>query len=108
MHRWPSIIVTSLFIIPILSVPIPWFIDDYDIAWGDLINLHDYICRGINEHSYLAEYFFNSYATKVVAVLFLYPVAVLNILCDYEWPLMLLVGLAMARQWYVYAYGVGP
>jgi hypothetical protein len=51
IHRWPLLIVTSLFVIPVVSVPVPWFTEDYGIALQDLTQLYKYVHTGLVRNS---------------------------------------------------------
>jgi len=47
LHRWPLVFVISCFIIPTVSVPWYWFVEDYDVVFHDLAVLY----RSIKEFS---------------------------------------------------------
>ena len=40
MHAFTAAFFAFFILLPVVMVPFPWFLDDYDIAWSDLKALH--------------------------------------------------------------------
>jgi NADH:ubiquinone oxidoreductase subunit 6 (subunit J) len=95
-----------LILIPLVLTPIPWFLNDMDIAWHDITyvwrSLKFSMCNGLPLFASLPNWLVN-----IFAVIFFYPAAAWKLLFSYPWSVMAIAAI-YAYDVVLYAGGMLP
>jgi NADH-quinone oxidoreductase subunit J len=93
---WRARAFTGMFLfftvaIPVVLVPAPWFLSDYDVVWHDLCKLHTQTYNFTGRVPVLAS--FPVVLKEFVTLLLLYPAAAINIVLAQPWKVLGIAGL---------------
>jgi NADH:ubiquinone oxidoreductase subunit 6 (subunit J) len=80
-----------MLFLPLILVPFPWFLDDYDVVWSDLFTLYRQVYYFVDHHTSLQSY--HLVLKHLVTTALLYPAAAVKIVITHPWEILGLAAL---------------